>query len=185
MTRLDHDYQKILKINQDDIIMDVGAAEGLFSIPLIDKAKYIIIIEPNPDYFSKLQEIFKNIDKVSLVNKGVWNKIEKRKIKLEGWSSNILASRTIEIYTDTIDNIANNLGFRKIDFMKMDIEGAEIEALQGADFILNNTDKIVVAAYHPRPDLKLKETCYWIENHLRNKGFQTIITGDKLVHGWR
>lgn len=186
MTKLDHNYEEIVKVEEGDIVLDAGTAEGLFSSSILNKSRHIIAVEPNFHYFSYLQDIFKNIDKISLINKGLWNTVERRKIKLDGWSSNILSMYTeSEIETDTIDNILTNLGIFHINFIKMDIEGAEIEALEEASYTLNHTNKIVVSSYHKRRDLNLKETCYVVDSILQDKGFNTIIMKDKLVHGWK
>lgn len=46
-----HFYQKkYTEVRQDELILDVGAAEGLFALTVIDRCKEIIMIEPN-DFF--------------------------------------------------------------------------------------------------------------------------------------
>jgi len=45
--------------------------------------------------------------------------------------------------------ILKELGVRKVDFIKMDIEGAEIQALRGMERTLKENDvRLVIAAYH-------------------------------------
>jgi FkbM family methyltransferase len=41
------------------------------------------------------------------------------------------AYQTVDVELDTLDNILNSEGVRKIDFLSLDIEGYEVEALQG------------------------------------------------------
>ena len=39
---------------------------------------------------------------------------------------------TVEVETTTIDSIVQNMGLEKVNFIKLDIEGAELLALEGA-----------------------------------------------------
>lgn len=55
----------------------------------------------------------------------------------------------MKIKVDTMDNILKDLKIDKVDFITMDIEGAEIEALEGAKETLRNNDvKLAIASYH-------------------------------------
>jgi FkbM family methyltransferase len=61
-----------------------------------------------------------------------------------------LTDQKIMVETDTLDNILDELHINEVDFIKIDIKGAEIEALKGAEKTLGETFKIVVACYHER-----------------------------------
>jgi hypothetical protein len=55
--------------------------------------------------------------------------------------------------------------------IKMDIEGAEIEALQGAVGIIKKySPRFAIASYHKKNN---QETCYWVENFLTERGYST------------
>ena len=52
-------------------------------------------------------------------------------------------------HTYTIDQMVKDVGIRRIDFIKMDIEGAEFHALQGAaDSIQEFKPKLAISVYH-------------------------------------
>jgi hypothetical protein len=70
----------------------------------------------------------------------------------------------------------------RVDYMAMDVEGAEREALRGAKRILRCTEKVVVGAYHQRGG---EPTWFWVERYLKKMGFKTKVTDDGLVHAWR
>ena len=182
--RCDHDYESILTIEEDDVVLDVGAAAGCFAFPTSKRSRLVIAVEPNPIYFSKLEKKARNIDNIILVNKATWNEKGTRELIIDGYESSILnlPTETTIVETDTIDNIMNDLGFEYVDFIKMDIEGAEIETLQGSVNTLRNVKKIVVAGYHER---KSVHTYIWVDNFLRSNGFNTVVTSDKLVHAWK
>lgn len=186
----DHNYEQFLKIDEKDIVLDVGSAMGCFALPISKKASSVIVLEPNPKYFATLKTlIFKyNIENIVLVDKAAWNEQGYKQFYIKEYESSVfiegadINKSVIQVETDTIDNILFNLGITRIDFMKMDIEGAEIEALSGASNILNNTRKLVVASYHYRNN---EQTYLWVDQYLRSKGFNTIISNDKLVHAWK
>ena len=54
--------------------------------------------------------------------------------------------------TVTIDETLTSLGLDRVDFIKMDIEGAELDALKGAEAsIRNHRPKLAISLYH-KPD---------------------------------
>lgn len=90
---------------------------------------------------------------------------------------------TVMVEADTLDNIVSDLGIGRVDFIKMDIEGAEVEALMGAEQIIGMARKVVVAAYHTnRQDIS--PTHPWVSEFLQARGFQTHTTYPGLVHAW-
>ena len=114
----------------------------------------IFAVEADPVNFAELEKFIdaKNYKNVVPVNCGVWN--EKTTLTFSdsnNTGSAISGSGNIKIDTDTIDNIT---GGEKISFIKMDIEGAELEALQGAaETIKKFKPTLAICAYHKAEDL--------------------------------
>lgn len=129
------------------VVIDAGAAEGTFSLDIIDKVEKIYMFEPDRNWVDALQYTFeKYMDKVVIVNKGV-------------------SDYTNDGMT-TIDAVVKE---EKIDFIKMDIEGEEYYALQGAEKLLGKSPdvKCDICTYH-------QEFAYEaIKNKLEEFGFQT------------
>ena len=68
----------------------------------------------------------------------------------------------MQVETLTIDDLLRNNGLERIDFIKMDIEGAELEALQGAETVIRRfRPKLAISIYHRLPDFW--EIPQWIE----------------------
>ena len=114
----------------------------------------IFAVEADPLNFAALEKflaekIYKN---VVAVNCGVWN--EKTTLTFSDTNdvySTVSDEGKIIIATDTIDNIT---GGEKIKFIKMDIEGAELPALQGAaETIKTFKPTLAICAYHKAEDL--------------------------------
>lgn len=121
-------FDDVVKVNEGDIIVDAGVAEGNFSLEVIDKAKKIYLVECDSNWINTLKITFKDyMDKIVIVDKMLGNFVD-------------------DTHT-TIDEICKG---EKINFIKMDIEGAEMDALEGAKETLKNSDncKLAVCSYH-------------------------------------
>lgn len=146
--------------------------------------KKIFAIEADPKNFAKLEKFVdeKNYKNVKLVNCGVWN--EKGTISFS--SCGHVGSRIIEtgdavVPTDTIDNILNN---EPVSLIKMNIEGAELNALKGA---VNTMQKfrpaLAISTYHRREDLITLPQ--FIKNVYKNCKIYLRMNGTPLVlHGY-
>jgi hypothetical protein len=70
-----------------------------------------------------------------------------------------------------IDDLVNDLKLKRVDLIKMDIEGAEIEALDGAKSAIQNLcPHFAIASYHLHENQK---TCHQVEKKLQRYGYQT------------
>jgi FkbM family methyltransferase len=146
--------------NQQPYIIDCGANVGvsiLFFKKIYPSAE-IIAFEADKNVFSVLK---KNIEKsnhkeITYVNKGVWNKEGKMFFNEEGADGGSikdeidkdqLNEKYIEIETTRLRSYLN----RKVDFLKIDIEGAESTVLEDCDDLLKNVDRIFIE-YHSEID---------------------------------
>lgn len=68
------------------------------------------------------------------------------------WDAHVSDNGRVTVDADSIDNL---LVDQRVTFMKFDIEGSEMKALQGArDCILNNRPKMAISVYHNDEDLE-------------------------------
>ena len=59
------------------------------------------------------------------------------------------------VRVETLDNICDELGIAKVDLIKMDIEGAEIQAIEGARSLLTkHHSKLAITTYHRAFDFR-------------------------------
>ena len=123
-------------VNGSKCLLDIGGAEGFFALENLDKVEKIYIFECEENWIEALENTFEPYkDKVQIIKKYVSDKNSDNEI--------------------TLDNFQNSISER-IDFIKMDIEGAEISALRGAEKILKENEnlKLVVCTYHKENDEK-------------------------------
>jgi FkbM family methyltransferase len=151
-----HYYQKThTEVAEGEIILDIGAAEGLFSLSVADKCDKIILIEPNKFFANALGKSFsKCINKVEIINAAIGN--ENTMISFNSDSINSRVSNKTQTDNKQIRLAKiDSLGIEKITYLKADIEGYEQEMLKGAEqTIKKNRPKMAITTYHDTNDFK-------------------------------
>lgn len=147
-------------VRPGDIVLDCGANIGVFVRTCLNKgAKKVVAIEPAPENLECLRRNFKQEiadGRVIVYPKGVWDKDDFLTLNIDHGNSAAdsfvihpeHATATTEKFPlTTIDKLVAELGLERVDFIKMDIEGAEVRALNGG--------KETIAKYHPRMALSV------------------------------
>jgi|WetSurMetagenome_2_1015567.scaffolds.fasta_scaffold00190_22 FkbM family methyltransferase len=161
----------VLKLCDNEVLIDGGAYAGDSALEFIDTCarkhltyRKIICFEPDSKTYAKLQKNTAYCRDVWLRPFGLWShsstikfagsdvmKPGSTKIISQGDNNVNPASTTTEIPTTSIDE---EFPDETITLIKMDIEGAEMEALRGAmKTIKRLRPKLIVSAYHKRNDL--------------------------------
>jgi FkbM family methyltransferase len=147
-------------IRPGDTVLDCGANVGVFTRGALAKgAAKVIAIEPGPENVECLRRNFKDeilAGRVVVYPKGVWNKDDELELNVDPENSAAdsfvikrTGARTVKVPLTTIDKLAAELNLSKIDFIKMDIEGAEPNALDGAAQALRrDKPRLSISAYH-------------------------------------
>jgi len=129
----DRFYENIFK-KDDMVILDIGANIGLFTLFAQDRAKAIYPIEPTPSHFKILTDLTKNYPNVHPLNLAISDRSGKIDFYIheDNTTTNSINNRSgnrIEVDTKTILRTITDLGLSHIDFIKCDIEGSEVVAL--------------------------------------------------------
>ncbi|MFB3918406.1 MAG: FkbM family methyltransferase [Terriglobales bacterium] len=149
-----------------DVVLDCGAHVGVYTRHAIKNgARLVVAIEPAPENRECLnrnlaQEIASG--KVIVVPKGVWDREDRLflhrtagnsggdSITADGRSGDLAAPLT------TIDRLVEEFGLPRVDVIKMDIEGAERNALAGARATLSRLrPRLSIATYHRSDDVEV------------------------------
>lgn len=145
----------LFKNVEDEIIVDGGAFDGdtireFFSVS-DRRCKRIYAFEPDPVNYEKLSSEMES-DKVIPINAGLGrHKAVVNFIMGGGIISRIDKEGKVQIRIDTIDNVLKG---ERPTFIKMDIEGAEAEALLGGkDLIRECMPMLAISAYHKMRDM--------------------------------
>jgi FkbM family methyltransferase len=147
-------------VKPGDVVLDCGANIGVFTRAAVNwGAKLVVAIEPAPDNIECLRRNFaKEIaaGQVIVYPKGVWDKddilVLAKHTHSSAQDSFVMRQQThggVEAQLTTIDKMAAELKLDRIDFIKMDIEGAEQRALAGAkQMFARNRPRIEISVNH-------------------------------------
>ncbi|MGB8852065.1 MAG: FkbM family methyltransferase [Pirellulales bacterium] len=160
-----------------NVVVDAGAFPGDFTVYAsrrVGPSGRVIAFEPHPLNFERLR---RNVaafgcDNVIFVNKGLWSYDGQLTISNDGGVSATIGSHGLLIQVASLDHEIERLGITKVDFIKMDIEGAEIRALEGCGQILKTNDvRLAIGSYH---EFEGQVTYPRVESILRDSGYETI-----------
>ncbi len=144
----------ILCLDNNEVFLDLGAYNGDTVAEFIDNtADYnsIIAVEPDKRNFRKLLENTGDLKNIVCINSAVSDKKGVQLMAANHGRGNNTDVNMIEIPTISIDDICKN-SFPT--FIKMDIEGNEIKAIEGGkEIILKAKPKMYIACYHTPFDL--------------------------------
>lgn len=148
-------FNTLVRLTDHESFVDCGAFDGdtIQAFLSATNAKYtnIIALEPDTNNFENLSRNVLQHPNIELYNKACWSSSGKLLFSSEANVASLVASGGSLVEVEKIDTIADG---RKITFIKMDIEGAELEALKGAhETISAHAPKLAICAYHRPEDL--------------------------------
>lgn len=149
-------------VTENSVIMDIGAAEGIFTLSVIERVKKAYLLECDPRWLPPLKATF-----APYMSKAVI---------IEKFLSDCT---TIDKNTITLDDLMLEIGGGggPVDFIKADIEGCEKALLEGGKKIFRShkPDKIAIACYHRPEDEKN------LKNILHTYGFTTHFSSGYMI----
>ena len=137
-------------VNEGDIVVDAGVAEGNFALDIVEKAKKVYLVECEEKWVEALKWTFQPwADKVVIIPKMLGEKDDQQYASIDCFVTE---------------------GY--VNFIKMDVEGAELSSLRGASSVLDKSKNIkcAICAYHRKNAEKD------IRRILEQKNFYTSIT---------
>jgi len=154
----------------NDIVIDVGAHLGEYSLAVAKNAETIIAVEANPDTFQILQKniSLNKISNIIPINQAIYDSTGYQNLQIfgdkSGMSSMVMnyedKSDSIKVKTETLDRLVDNLKLEKVDWIKIDVEGAEYNVLNGAkQTILSNKPgiKLIIELHGEKNSLLVKK----------------------------
>jgi FkbM family methyltransferase len=148
---------------EGDVVIDIGAHIGLYTIisskQVGNKGK-VVAIEADPDNFEMLKRniALNNLTNVLPLNYAVFS--TKTKIKLYEQSASFKYNSVMltrantknenysEVNADTLDSILKQNGVNQVDWIKIDVEGAELEVLKGSIETLSGKNMSLLVEIH-------------------------------------
>src|SRR5918999_918524 len=149
---------------QGDVVVDIGAHIGRYTIissKRVGAKGKVVAIEANPDNYEMLNSNIQlnQLTNIIPLNYAVYSKETKIKLYRPGEESgNTIYNTTmvldrakvnekfVEVNADTLDNLLQENGIeqQQVNWIKIDVEGAEFEVLKGATTILSKSKDIAL-----------------------------------------
>jgi len=182
-----------LTLRKGETIVQVGAQPGgelLRLAQIVGERGRVIAIEPEPANVEGLRKTLeKNSAKnVTIIPKGAWSGKGKQRLLLSPHPgdhkinvSGVLHDNDLkpenyqsfaEIEVDTVDNILRTLGINRVDYVKITINGAELEVLKGMEETLRGDLRLWVKGHALKDGQPLHKA---IASFLKERGFSVQI----------
>ena len=154
--------QGSVAVRDSDVVIDVGAHLGTFSrIALQRGARLVVAVEPDPVNAACFQRTFEEEianGRVRLVQAAAWHSTGSLQFELgnasqTGHVAGAESRGTVTVRAVTLDLMIDEMKLDRVDFIKMDIEGAERHALAGARRLLAaRKPRLAICIYHAPDD---------------------------------
>lgn len=174
---------KYYELQEGDVVFEVGAYIGYHAMrlsELVGKSGKVIAIEAIPANYEILKKNIElnNLKNVIPINVAIWKNSGVISMNLNEYQKNSISEEIVqtkkkeELPCNTIDNIIDELNLTKVDFIRLQINGAELEALEGMRIVIESKPKILAAVPYKNKDE--------IVELLKNKGYNTEYTGHSI-----
>jgi FkbM family methyltransferase len=154
-------YFRFYSPQKDDIVFDLGACEGFFSLYLRNKVRKVYVFEPFPELCGALSlTLSEDIQRGSaeICNYAVGNRegvvdffvdddLDGSTVESHRINNTIL--KEISVPMIALDKFVSDRGIDRVSMIKMDVEGAEYSVLEGARKVIKEfKPDLLVSAYH-------------------------------------
>ena len=170
-----------------DVFIDVGAYVGgytLHAAKAVGSSGRVVAMEPDPSNRRQLETnlSLNSVSNCTVVPLAAWSEageIGWHSDDVHVWRKVDQKETSSQVPTTTIDSLAGELGLQGVSWIKMDIEGAEIQALQGAEQVLRK--------FHPTLFIEVHETLEPVTRFLKGCGYTIVQSTFDILpdrHGW-
>ncbi len=159
--RTTEEYLDFAGLGEGQVVLDIGAYSGVTSIifaGLVGASGHVYAFEADPtNYECALQNVemarrWMGLDNITLIHKAVWSHADGLIFSSEAAMGSSAVAITgggrgheTKIPSTTLDGFCREQGLTHVDFIKVDIEGAEIEMLQSSvDCLARLKPKMIV-----------------------------------------
>jgi FkbM family methyltransferase len=140
------------RVRPGDVVVDCGAAEGLFAALAAPRAARVYAVEPLPRFVTLLERTFAAVPSVTVVPVAVHARDGVARLSAGALDSAITPGGApgggTEVAVRSLDSLAAEWG-EAPTYIKADLEGADVAALEGArEVIARATPRIAITTYH-------------------------------------
>lgn len=148
-------YFDYFDLGKDETFVDCGAYDGMSTVEFFNNAGgEAYLFEANPNNESVINNVLKHnhINNYTIIAKGLYDRDTTLNFSTNKGAGAMIEADGESIKVTSIDNALTNIG-RKITYIKMDIEGAEEKAIEGArNIIKRDSPRLAISIYHKKND---------------------------------
>jgi FkbM family methyltransferase len=145
------------RLSPGDVVLDIGACEGSFSAYAASIGARVVTIEPSRRMIKLIERLFelRNLKPSALVNKLIGR--SDGELQFLDDQENIASSKVVPAPTKdsypvevvTLDELVTSLQLDRVDFIKCDAEGADVDIIRSGDQSIRRFHpRIAVTTYH-------------------------------------
>ncbi|MEM4035811.1 MAG: FkbM family methyltransferase [Fervidicoccaceae archaeon] len=149
-----------LRVCRGCVFVDVGAHVGKYTVPvakIVGDEGLVVAVEPHPENYETLVENIElnGLSNVVALNIAAWSGEGALKLFIgdSGGHHSLKVNRglgSVEVRARALDDVLDELGVERVDCVKIDVEGAELEVLKGLVKTLERfRPTVIVEAWEP------------------------------------
>jgi len=158
-----HDQADAPQVKEGDVVLEVGAWLGVFTHYALQRgASKIVAFEPEPVNVACFKQTFAaeiESGRIIFVEAAAWNTSGPVQLANvgplnpgnSGKGFAVVEEGTATADAATIDDTMSRLGIERVDFINMDVEGGERQAIAGARKTIERHDPRIVVCVHHLP----------------------------------
>ncbi len=176
---------------KDKVVYDIGAFQGVMTLFFARQAKAVITYEPHPANYRRAMENVElnRLNNVTLLNRAVGSRESTLKLtwdpRMPGAasgeatiadqiSSSVAQVHTVEVPVMRLDDEIERSGLPLPDFIKIDIEGMELDALEGMKTTLARQHPALYIEIHGATERDKEEKVSRVVQFLAANGYVNI-----------
>ncbi len=180
----EYDKQQLLEqtIPAGGIVFDLGAHVGfhtLLASVLVGSEGQVFAFEPMPKNLSYLKQHLQmnHVQNVTVINAAISDTdgVACFDLAASSFHGHLAAQGSLQVRTASLDSLFSQGKISLPDYIKMDVEGAEVAALHGMKTILETAHPTIVLATHGD---EIQKQC---REFLTTLGYEFQVIGDKSL----
>ncbi|MCO6451837.1 MAG: FkbM family methyltransferase [Caldilineales bacterium] len=173
-------------VRADDVVVDCGAAEGLFALRAVRRCQQVYVFEPNPVFLDALHLTFAASPNVEIFPYAAGERRGSARLVLDGERSRFGEESGFLCEIRSLDEMLLHRT-PPVSYLKADVEGAEQALLAGAtEIIRTHKPRVAITVYHDPNDVA--EMMAFLRS--QNPDYQFITKGivasgkPVMLHAW-